>query len=229
MRISDRWPNVSGCEDALWAVLGLVVDGVYSFAVILVADLGIEGTWHMAGMRGTGSRTVVADDVLVPAGRVAATSPFTTADRMLYSMTVLSPVVGAALGALDAVGAMFASDRKPFMTTYNRMGESAGVRQWLAEATQLVHRAETTMLAVAHEAYTTEVSENEGPRLHMDLADAARDCRSALERMLDLHGASGVNTANVLQRNWRDVAVGSRHPHLNPYFAVERYGTVLAG
>ncbi|MEV0111505.1 hypothetical protein AB0H42_34995 [Nocardia sp. NPDC050799] len=115
------------------------------------------------------------------------------------------------------------------MTTYNRMGESAGVRQWLAEATQLVHRAETTMLAVAHEAYTTEVSENEGPRLHMDLADAARDCRSALERMLDLHGASGVNTANVLQRNWRDVAVGSRHPHLNPYLAVERYGTVLAG
>ncbi|MEV0111504.1 hypothetical protein AB0H42_34990 [Nocardia sp. NPDC050799] len=101
MRISDRWPNVSGCEDALWAVLGLVVDGVYSFAVILVADLGIEGTWHMAGMRGTGSRTVVADDVLVPAERVAATSPFTTADRMLYSMTVLSLVVGAALGALD--------------------------------------------------------------------------------------------------------------------------------
>ncbi|MFF3574540.1 acyl-CoA dehydrogenase family protein [Nocardia jiangxiensis] len=227
VRISGRWPNVSGCEDAVWALLGVVVDGVFSFAVVPVADLAVERTWHMAGMCGTGSQTVVADDLLVPAERVATAAPFTTADLMLYSMTVLSPVVGATLGALDAVGAMFASDRKPFMTTYTRMGESAGARQWLAEATHLAHRAETTMLAVAHDTDTTELSENDSPRLHMDLADAARTCRSAMERMLDLHGASGFDTANALQRFWRDVAVGSRHPHLNPYLAVERYGTAL--
>ncbi|MFD2419707.1 acyl-CoA dehydrogenase family protein [Amycolatopsis pigmentata] len=229
VRISGRWANVSGCEDAAWAVLGLLVDGVFSFAAVPMADLAIERTWHMAGMRGTGSQTVVADDVLVPAERVATVSPFTTADLMLYSITVLGPVVGAALGALDAIGAMFASDRKPFMTTYQRMGESAGARQWLAEATHLVDRAERTMLAIAHEADTTEVSEKDSPRLHMDLADAARDCRSAVERMLDLHGASGFDTANVLQRYWRDIAVGSRHPHLNPYLAVEGYGTALTG
>jgi len=85
------------------------------------------------------------------------------------------------------------------------------------------------MLAVAREVDATEVSEKDGPRLHMDLADAARDCRSAVERMLDLHGAGGFAAANGLQRYWRDVAVGSRHPHLNPYLAVERYGTALAG
>jgi hypothetical protein len=47
--------------------------------------------------------------------------------------------------------------------------------------------------------------------------------------MLDLHGASGFNTANALQRYWRDVAVGSRHPLLNPYLVVEDYGAALAG
>jgi alkylation response protein AidB-like acyl-CoA dehydrogenase len=181
----------------------------------------------MAGMRGTGSHTVVADDVLVPAERVVAASPFPTDDLMSYAMTVLGPVVGAAHGALDAVRAMFASDRKPFMTSYTRMGESAGARQWLAEATHLVHRAETTMLAVAKEVDATGVSDQDGPRLHMDLADAARDCRSAVERLLDLHGASGFAT-NALQRYWRDIAVGSRHPHLNPYLAVERYGQLVA-
>jgi hypothetical protein len=45
---------------------------------------------------------------------------------MLFAMTVLGPVVGAASGALDAINAMFASDRKPFMTTYSRMGNLPG-------------------------------------------------------------------------------------------------------
>jgi alkylation response protein AidB-like acyl-CoA dehydrogenase len=228
VRVSGRWPNVSGCEDAAWALLGLMVDGAFSFAVMPVTDLAIERTWHVAGMRGTGSHTLVAEDALVPAERIAAAAAFTLRDLLLYSMTVLGPVVGAARGALDAVDAMFAADRKPFMTAYSRMGESPGARHWLAEATHLVNRAESTMLTIARVADTAVVSDGDSPRLHMDLADAARDCRSAVERMLDLHGVSGFNAANVLQRYWRDVAVGSRHPHLNPYLAAETFGTVLA-
>lgn len=229
VRVTGRWPNVSGCEDAVWAGLAVMVDGVFSFAVVPTAELGVERTWDMAGMRGTGSHTLAADGLLVPAGRIAAAAPFTPNDAMLYAMTALGPVVGAAQGALDAVNAMFASDRKPFMTAYSRMGESPGARQWLAEATYLVTRAESTMLGVARETSSAELSTEDGPRLRAALADAGRDCRAAVERMLDLHGASGFATSNVLQRFWRDVAVGSRHPHLNPYLAVENLGTALAG
>jgi hypothetical protein len=90
-----------------------------------------------------------------------------------------------------------------------------------------VSRAENTMLAVARCADSPELSPADGPRLRMDLADAGRDCRAAVDLMLDLHGASGVNTANVLQRFWRDVAVASRHPHLSPYLSVEAFGKQL--
>jgi alkylation response protein AidB-like acyl-CoA dehydrogenase len=227
VRVTGRWPNVSGCEDAVWASLAVLVDDEFSFALVPTADLVVERTWDMAGMRGTGSHTLVAEDVLVPARRIAAAAPFPLADAMLYAITVLGPVVGAARGALDAVDAMFASDRKPFMTAYSRMGESAGARHWLAEAGHLVDRAERTMLEVAREASSAELSPVDGPRLRMALADAGRDCRAAVERMLDLHGASGFATSNVLQRFWRDVAVSSRHPHLNPYLAVENLGTAL--
>ncbi|WP_236795055.1 acyl-CoA dehydrogenase family protein [Amycolatopsis sp. GM8] len=229
VRVNGRWPNVSGCEDATWAGLAVMVDGAFSFALVPTADLVVERTWSMAGMRGTGSHTLVAADVLVPAERIAAGTPFTPNDMMLFAMTVLGPVVGAAQGALDAVNAMFASDRKPFMTEYTSMGESPGARQWLAEATYLVNRAENTMLTVAREANSAALSPVDVPRLRAALADAGQDCRTAVERMLDLHGASGFNTSNVLQRFWRDVAVGSRHPHLNPYLAVENLGTALAG
>lgn len=225
VRVTGRWPNVSGCEDAVWAGVALMVDGAVRFAVVPVAELSVDRTWHMAGMRGTGSHTLVAEGLLVPDERVGA-APFTPGDRLLYAMTVLGPVVGAAQGALDATTEMFGSDRKPFMTAYSRMGESPGARHWLAEAAHLVHRAENTMLVVADEA-DSGLSDLDAPPLQLDLADAARDCRAAVDLMLDLHGASGFRTTNRLQRLWRDVAVGSRHPHLNPYLATENLGAAL--
>jgi alkylation response protein AidB-like acyl-CoA dehydrogenase len=132
VRVSGRWPNVSGCEDAVWADLGLMMDGAYSVAVVPVADLAVDRTWQMAGMRGTGSHTLVAEDILVPAERVAAAGPPASGDMLLYAMTVLGPVVGAARGAIDTISAMFASDRKPSASAYSRMGESPGARHWLA-------------------------------------------------------------------------------------------------
>jgi alkylation response protein AidB-like acyl-CoA dehydrogenase len=230
VRVTGRWANVSGCEDAAWAGLAVMVDGQFSYALIPMAELTVEHTWHMAGMRGTGSHTVAAGDVLVPAERIQPLRlPPDLGTLQFFGLTVLGPVVGATFGALDVIGAMFASDRKPFMTSYSRMGESPGARHWLAEATTLAQRAERTMLAVA-----AEIDADTGPtaldasRLHLNLSEAARDCRAAVERMLDLHGSSGFRTEQPLQRFWRDVAVGSRHPHLNAYLAMEGYGSALA-
>jgi alkylation response protein AidB-like acyl-CoA dehydrogenase len=225
--VNGRWANVSGCEDAMWAGLAIMVDGAYTFAFIPVADLTVEQTWHMAGMRGTGSHTLVAEDLLVPARFVAPTDPFTPSDLLLFALTVVGPVVGAARGALDLTNAMFASDRKPARTAYSRMGDSPGARQWLAEATYLVERAELAMLDVSRAHLAADDPTSRDPLLHLALAEAGRDCRAAVDRMLDLHGASGFGTANPLQRYWRDVAVGSRHPHFNPYLAYENLGTTL--
>ena len=227
VRVSGRWPNVSGCEDADWAALGLMVDGVFSWVFFPITDLTIDRDWRMAGMRGTGSHTLVAEDLVVPADQVAPSAPFTPNDLLLYGISVLGPVLGAARGALGVTDATFASNRKPFMTAYARMGDSPGARHWLAEAAHLVERAERTMLAVAQAANPASDIAPRTAQLHMDLADSARDCRSAVDMLLDLHGASGFNTANPVQRYWRDIAVGSRHPHLNPYLALERLGLAL--
>ena len=120
VRVTGRWANVSGCEDATWAGLGVMVDGVFTFTVIPTADLTVERTWDTAGLRGTGSHTLVARDVLVPAGHVGVAQPPGPAVHLFYGTTVLAPLVGAARGALDVTTAMFASDRKPSMTDYGR-------------------------------------------------------------------------------------------------------------
>jgi alkylation response protein AidB-like acyl-CoA dehydrogenase len=229
VRVNGRWAYVSGCEDATWAGLAVMVDGTYTFAAIPTSALSVEPTWDAAGLRGTGSHTLVARDVLVPAGHLVAARPPGPALHVFYGTTVLAPLVGAARGAHDLTTAMFASDRKPSMTAYARMGESPAARQWLAEASLLVDRAERTLLAIAAAVDADDISPTGHARLHLDMADAARDCRAAVDLMLDLHGASGFAASNALQRYWRDIAVGSRHAHLRSYIAVENYGRALAG
>lgn len=227
VRVTGQWDNVSGCESAEWANLALMVDGGYHVAAIPLTDLGIDRNWHMAGMRGTGSQRLVADDVLVPAHRVAPGGPPQPADQIFFGLCVLAPVVGAARGALDAVDAMFRSDRKPFMTNYARMGDSPGARHWLAEAAALVRRAEQVMLTAAHDSLRDDLGETDRAGVRMSMAAAGKDCRDAVELMLDLHGSSGFREAGALQRYWRDVAVGSRHPALSPYLATESLGATL--
>jgi alkylation response protein AidB-like acyl-CoA dehydrogenase len=234
IRVTGRWAAASGCEDATWASLGMMVDGAFALAVIPTSALTVDRDWHVAGMRGTGSHSLVADGVPVPVERVALgrrlhyPPDLRTLER--WGLSVLAPVVGATFGALDLVMAMFASNRKPFFTSYSRMGESPGARHWLAEATTLARRAERTMLALAATIDAdAEISAGDSSRMRQDRADAAADCRAAIERMLDLHGASGFRNTNALQRFWRDVAVAGRHPQLNPYLAAENYGRALTG
>jgi hypothetical protein len=48
-------------------------------------------------------------------------------------------------------------------------------------------------------------------------------------KLLDLSGLTGFALTNPLQRRWRDIAVGTRHPQFNPYLAEEDYGRVPLG
>ncbi|WP_230862850.1 acyl-CoA dehydrogenase family protein [Amycolatopsis camponoti] len=233
VRVSGRWAAVSGCEDATWASLGTIVDGEFALVLVPTAELSVDHTWDMAGMRGTGSHSLVADDILVPLDQVASGHrvhyPPDPKAINLWGLSVLATVVGATFGALDVIGSMFASPRKPFMTSYTRMSDSPGARHWLAEATTLAQRAERTMQALAARIDAEPaVTPLENSRMQQERADAATDCRAAIERMLDLHGASGFATSNALQRFWRDVAVAGRHPQLNPYLAVEGFGRLLS-
>ncbi|WP_221328507.1 acyl-CoA dehydrogenase family protein [Actinoplanes sp. L3-i22] len=221
LRVTGRWQYVSGCADAAWASLGVMLDGTYAIMAVPLRDLSVEHTWDAAGMRGTGSHTLVADDLSVPEEMVRPAAPPGPAARLFFGLTLLAPMAGAARGALDVVIAMFATDRKPFMTAYARMGDSPGARHWLAEAGRLVDRAERAMLDIAR----ADGSDPAGGLLAM--AGAARDCQAAIDYLLDLHGTAGFAAAHPLQRFWRDVAVGSRHPMFNRYLAMENLATAL--
>ena len=71
-RLSGRWGFNSGSDFADWLVLTATVDDddlPHTF-LIPTHEVSIVDDWFPTGMRGTGSRTVVADNLFVPERRV---------------------------------------------------------------------------------------------------------------------------------------------------------------
>ncbi|CAM5397233.1 hypothetical protein SFUMM280S_05985 [Streptomyces fumanus] len=93
--------------------------------------------------------------------------------------------------------------------------------------------AERRMLGIAAAVDATQPGEvlaaEERARLRMDLITEMRESRSALEDLLDLHGSTGLDSSNPLQRYWRDFAVGSRHVQFTSHVVEEDYGVLLLG
>jgi alkylation response protein AidB-like acyl-CoA dehydrogenase len=244
-RITGRWSYASGCLDAPWTMVGAAVlddapAGRPHLVLLPTDELTVERTWNgVAGLQGTGSHTLVADDVFVPddflmtppQGPDGTPVPPSDARRMQVALHTVSPLLGAAKGALDVVGPLMTTDRPVFGTAYRRRAESPSARHSFAEASQLVHTAEQRTLGVADLLDTAERGHTLSPaalaHARMQLMAAVQDCRLAVDELLDLHGSSAFAAGHPLSRFWRDLAVGTRHAAISPWVAADDYGRVL--
>lgn len=71
-RIGGRWKYASGCEHCEWAFLGGTVEGKPDDRRVFVipkSDYEIVDTWHVPGLKGTGSHDIVIEDAFVPEHR----------------------------------------------------------------------------------------------------------------------------------------------------------------
>lgn len=238
LRVSGRWSMASGSELASLAMIGVPLPDAATPAVAMtlvpVSDLAVERTWRAAGLAGTSSHTLVAEDVFVPDGFVsypdAAGPARSIPPESMFAggLSALAPMIGATRGARDLVADAIAGGRAPYMTTYARVADSPLGRYWFTEALQRTDSAMRRTVRVADVLDELppggKLPVTERMELRVELSTAARECREAMELLLDLHGASGFAADNPLQRFWRDVAVGTRHPFYTPYILAEDYG-----
>lgn len=248
VRVSGTWAAASGCEDADWALLGVALPGAAgdppaaATVLVPVRDLRVKDTWHVAGLRGTGSQSLVAEDVLVPehriitaavAARAGVGGGFPAALKIGAALNLLAPVIGAAVGALDTVRATLESGRSIMASVYRDTTDSPSAQMWLGEADRLISRAVRQVAAVADEADAALVGDpltlQERSALRMEMVAAIENARSAMSKLLDLNGSGGFAQSNALQRFWRDMETGSRHVQFNPFLTREDYGRLLAG
>jgi alkylation response protein AidB-like acyl-CoA dehydrogenase len=241
VRVRGRFAMASGCEVAQWASLVVgILEGDKPVAgglvLIPISQLRIEPTWRAAGLQGTGSHTLVADDVFVPEAFTVLSpvpSPPPAALSLAGVLSHLAPLLGTADAAVTELRRVFAGDRTPSRTTYARLIDSPLARQRFARAERRVQIALRDSLRVADTVY--EAGPGFAPEaavraeMRLDLAEAASACRAALDDLLDLRGAGAFLLDQRLQRYWRDIAVGTRYAGFNPYIAEEDYSNATLG
>jgi len=113
-RLSGHWKIVSGVKAADWVVLSAVIDdgrtpqvpgtggmrpGFRQFAVP-VQQVTVKNTWHVSGMRASGSNDVTVDDLFVPGELSLRFDVPARIDRPLYRHGYVLSLAGAGCGAI---------------------------------------------------------------------------------------------------------------------------------
>jgi 3-hydroxy-9,10-secoandrosta-1,3,5(10)-triene-9,17-dione monooxygenase len=244
-RITGTFPWSSGCEIADWAYIPVVnvYDGETPTAdlvgvIVPMGDLKVERTWHVAGLAGSGTHTVVAEDVFVPDRRSV---PFGFSDlpgederdSMLIqgSAQSLAAIVGAAQGALEVTRQALAKGRPITYVNYEKAADAPAVQMWFAEASHLIETAALHLKEIGRSVdgipETQAVPWAERARIRMHERSAHEKSRAGVEKLLDVVGGSAFALSNPLQRLWRDIAVMSRHTSLNAPMILEDYSRAL--
>jgi 3-hydroxy-9,10-secoandrosta-1,3,5(10)-triene-9,17-dione monooxygenase len=252
--VNGKWPWSSGCLHADWAVLGMpvvneageTIDQALSF--LRMSECTIEDTWHVAGMKGTGSNTIVAKDIFVPDHRIMSltqcmqgTPPTPYKDEVLYrsafipvaSLVLAGPIMGLCKRALEFVIEK-APKRSISYTFYKTQVESPSFQLSIAKAAMLVDTVWMHTLRAADDIWIAAAanrfpSYTERARVRMDTGYAASTAREAMDILLSAHGASSFAEVSPLQRMWRDLETCSRHAVVSPEISSEVYGKALLG
>ncbi|MFJ2236577.1 acyl-CoA dehydrogenase family protein [Streptomyces sp. NPDC087859] len=240
----------TGCQDADWHLLTARVESDEGppevlWTAVPMAELEVLDDWYVSGLAGSGSNSVVARDVVVPAHRVLPVGPLlagefpskANADDPFYRMPVLlmfcvwtaSHALGVARGALAEFTERI-HRRGITYTFHQRQHEAAVTHLQSAEAAMKVSCAEllTSDLVArieAGEPFTTE----ERARIRAQTGYAARLAKEAVDLVASASGASSLHREVPIQRAVRDVQALNLHAFVNPATNLELYGRVLAG
>ncbi|MFV0129258.1 acyl-CoA dehydrogenase family protein [Streptomyces sp. HMX112] len=234
-RVTGEWAFTSAVAFSDWAlVCALLPHGDHRvpwFFALPRQDYRVTGTWTSVGMRGTGSRTLVAEDVFVPAHRGFARQDMITGRgvgsdarchtaplRLVSGLLFGAPALGAARAALDA----WARDHGA-----GPAGEEPAVRTALARATVAVDGAALLLERAARLADAPGATELELARTPADCAYAVEQLVDVVERLLRTTGSSGQLAGHPLQRLWRDVHSLASHVALRFDPAGGAYGARL--
>jgi 3-hydroxy-9,10-secoandrosta-1,3,5(10)-triene-9,17-dione monooxygenase len=249
--LSGRWGWASGVHNASWAILSVLTEteGVTrgsGFALVPTSALSVETTWHMAGMRGTGSDTIVADDVFVPeeqvvfpargasAARPAQETPLSVPKPQGLMGALAAPVLGMGMALYDHVVEKLSGGRPLVSAAGSRARaiDSPAVQANIADAAMLIDSA---ILQASRTAHAVDRATRAGARLsslaiarsRMDCGFAARQIRQAADKLLDVGGAGRFAESDPAQRIWRDLGTATRHPAFITELDREHYARLL--
>lgn len=232
-RVTGRWPFGSGSQNADWICGGSFVyaDGEriagphgpeIHLMMFRASDVEIEDTWHVAGLRGTGSHHIAVENCFVPMGRSVVLGGKARFRRPLYQFPMLgllalgvsSVSLGIGFGALDAFLAL-AGDKKPTGSS-RALSERALVQANVARAVAALRSAEAFVFDAIDSAWALAERGERLPQatkaeLRLAAANATHQSVAAVDMLYQAGGGSSIYESSALQRCFRDIHVTTQH------------------
>jgi indole-3-acetate monooxygenase len=229
-RVNGRWPFATGCQHADWMVgycimteggkplPGPLGDGgpPLSRGFVLPAQhWRIEDSWHVVGLKGTGSHHIALRDAIVPAanffdlanGTPCVPGPLYRAVLQLLPLLHGAVTVGTCEGALDELVALAKIGRQQASETFQ--GELGRVAADVRAA-----RAVLQVQAASHWRHALAGTLKDDALLTEGAQTArwlATICVRAADACFELGGSSEIYETSALQRRLRDLHVIAQH------------------
>ena len=252
--VSGEWGFNSGAWHSQWKVLStLVINPAGEIepiaAVVPMSDLEIVDDWDVAGLRGTGSITLVARDVFIPRERFQWLSEVARqeygSERNADSPCYRGPIVGVLsnintgkqVGLAQAAREAFFErihHRPIHHTNYATQAEWPITHLQVAEADLKIDEAEYHARALAalvdHKNYSNEpYTTRERAYCRVAVGRVSQLCHEAVNIYNMASGAGGIYSSMPIQRIQRDIQAISLHALNMPIKNLELYGRVLCG
>ncbi|MSQ50376.1 MAG: hypothetical protein EXR28_00670 [Betaproteobacteria bacterium] len=255
--LNGKWSFCSGVDHADWMILGAIFGMIstdppipdFRFVLLPKSDLKeVIDDWHVMGLCGTGSKTVVVENTFIPAHRVASNADmmqgkapgaavhagaiYRTPVWALFPFCISSPAVGIARGAFDA----FVEEMKSRSAHIDHapLAKKPNIQMRVSEAGALIDAADLLYRRSLRETIDIVMAGGTLPlelriRNRRDQGYAIHMAKKATEILLTAQGGAGLFEHHPVQRAFRDLQAVSAHlvggwdmPALN-------YGSVTLG
>lgn len=248
--LTGRWQFASGVDHGDWLLIGASTDAEERavHAMVPKADVLVDDTWHTLGLRGTGSKDLVADDVFVPTHRVMATriifdgtSEFgerhaTHFNRLPVIVCLITQLAAGVVGMAMAGVDLFVERTRDLRDGYlgKSRADRVGTQMRIAEASAELVAARLMVRSVADRCDV--VAETGVPLTMAERADlkwqaayAVELARRSIDRVYATGGAHAIYNDSGVQKRFRDVTTASHHAIADFDTTAELFGRVRLG
>jgi alkylation response protein AidB-like acyl-CoA dehydrogenase len=247
-----RWS--SGCDHADWAILGfnredIQGNKVYCFGVVPRSEYSIIDDWHAAGMKSSGTKTLVLKDVFIPEHRIETAKGMMEGKSAGFDLYPDSDIfytpyrpyfacgfAAIGLGIAERMLEVYKEKTKNRVRAYTgaKVGAATPALMRLAESTHQVFAARA-MLEKTWQDHKEHGERKEYPTRETlaywrtNQAYAVKMCIESVDRLFDAMGGQSWFLDNEAQRLFRDSHMTGAHAYTDYDICKQILGREIMG
>lgn len=244
----------SGCDHAEWAIMGFrrkQADGesLYCFAVLPRSDYEIRDDWFTAGMRSSGTKTLIVKDAFVPEHRIQTAKDMMEGRSAGFGLYPDSKIFYApyrpyfasgfsaiSLGIAERMLEVFKEKTRNRVRAYTgaSVGTATPALMRLAESTHQVHAARA-FLEKTWQEHAEHAERHQYPDRRTltfwrtNQGYAVKMCIQAVDRLFEAAGGTSWFDSNEIQRLFRDSHMTGAHAYTDYDVCAQILGRELMG